>query len=57
MEEKNLHVRIVPMTADHLDEVAERCERLQAYETKKQKLLAENHDAETLAKILSDNYE
>ena len=23
MEEKNLHVRIVPMTADHLDEVAE----------------------------------
>lgn len=22
MEEKNLHVRIVPMTADHLDEVA-----------------------------------
>ena len=23
MEEKGLHVRIVPMTADHLDEVAE----------------------------------
>ena len=23
MEEKKLHVRIVPMTADHLDEVAE----------------------------------
>ncbi|QNM04857.1 RraA family protein [Qiania dongpingensis] len=47
----------VKFPAEYLDEVAERCERLQAYETKKQKLLAENHDAETLAKILSDNYE
>ena len=38
MEEKNLHVRIVPMTADHLDEVAvlERiCARLDALKAKK----------------------
>lgn len=46
----------VKFPAEYLDEVAERCERLQKYENRKQKLLSEYHDAETLAKILSDNY-
>lgn len=47
----------VKFPAEYLEKVADRCERLQKYETKKQKLLSEHHDAETLAKILSDNYE
>lgn len=47
----------VKFPEEYLEEVAERCERLLAYETRKQKLLSEHHDAETLAKILSDNYE
>ena len=47
----------VKFPAEYLPEVVERCERLQAYEARKQKLLSEHHDAETLAKILSDNYE
>lgn len=47
----------VKFPAEYLEKVADRCEQLHKYETKKQKLLSEHHDAETLAKILSDNYE
>ena len=41
MEEKNLHVRIVPMTADHLDEVAE-LERICFSEAERQAIASEN---------------
>ena len=50
MEEKNLHVRIVPMTADHLDEVAELV--LQVHD----ELIVEcpEAEAETVAKLLAE---
>ena len=46
----------VKFPADRLEEVEERLEKLAAYESKKQRLLAEHHDAESLAAIMADQY-
>ena len=47
----------VKFTAGYMEEFVGRCGCLAAHEAGKQKLLSEHHDAETLARILSDNYE
>ena len=52
MEEKNLHVRIVPMTADHLDEVAE-LERICFSTPWSRNMLAEELDNPTASFIVA----
>lgn len=47
----------VKFPAEYLMQVAERCERLAAYEQRKQKLLASTTDPAELARILADQYE
>ncbi len=46
----------VKFPEEYLEEVAKRCAKLQAYEARKQKLLSEHHDPETLAAIMADQY-
>ena len=46
----------VRFPANKLEAVAELCEKLRVYEQEKQRLLAQHHDAETIARIMSDNY-
>lgn len=46
----------VKFPREYLPEVAERCKKLNEHEIRKQSLLAQFHDAKTLAEVISDNY-
>lgn len=47
----------VKFPVQYLEQVNELCQKLSRFETKKQSLLAQHSDAETLAKIMADQYE
>lgn len=46
----------VKFPPQYLEQVNELCQKLSKFETKKQSLLAQHSDAETLAKIMADQY-
>jgi len=47
----------VKFPPQYLERVNELCQELSAFEAKKQSLLAQHSDPETLAKIMADQYE